>query len=388
VASAAERSSYLAGFGLSAHEIAHVNHLLDGLTHVSVSRPDFGVLAPSHDDEHGTCPISWQPSIRQPVFYGYRDFRAGDEAPADVRVFYPSIDGSPANAPILAGCGHYPLVLFLHGHCQAEQDHYLSWFRLPAQLARCGYVVAVPRLAGIGGGSPPWSDAGTADLNTAHQTHVWVRNHPEITIQLSPFPHTGIVGHSYGGMLAARLATLAPYRAYVALSAGWHEWVSDPEAGVLPLANLSAPSLLIWGGVTDTAAVLEGGLEAIWSAIPRPKHRISFNDGGHWDYLGASESACAGGVFAGPCAITNALATDFTAAFLSKYLPPQNWASLAGVIPDSLVAPLPSDLTFEQAFYEGGHLMGFKLLPASDGCAVRSRWEKLNSTGQVDLAGA
>lgn len=387
-AAAGDRTSYLAGLGLAPDEIAYVNHVFEGLTHVSVNRPDFGVLAPTIEGGHGTCPISWQPSISKPVFYGYRDFGTGDGAPADVRVFYPSLEGSPRDAPMLGGCGHYPLLLFLHGHC-FETDHYLSWFRLPAQLARCGYVVAVPRLSGLAGGSPPWSDLGTADLHTAHQTHVWVRSHPEITINLAPFPQTGIIGHSYGGMLGARLATFAPCRAYVALSAGWHEWVSVGEAGPLPLGSLSVPSLSMWGGVADTEAVLEGSAsqDAIWNAIPKPKHRIAFTDADHWDYLATSESDCVEPAVIGPCTLTKALAADFAAAFFSKYLAPEYWPSLAGTIPDSLVAPLPSGLTFEEAFYEGGHLMGFKLLSASEGCTVRSSWEKSSSSGSVTLTG-
>ena len=293
------------------------------------------------------------------------------------------------DAPMLAGCGHYPLVLFLHGGC-GETDHYLSWFRLPAQLARCGYVVAVPRLSGIESGSRPWSSSGTADLNTAHQTHLWVRSHPEITINLAPFPQTGIIGHSYGGMLGARLATFAPCRAYVALSAGWHEWVSVSDAGPLPLGDLSVPSLSMWGtGFGDVFAVLEGSpsTDAIWNAIPKPKHRIAFIDADHWDYLAPSESECGEVPLSGPCTLTKALAVDFAAAFFSKYLPPEKWPSLAGTIPDSLVAPVPSGLTFEEAFYEGGHLMGFKLLPASDGCTVRSSWENFSSSGSVTLTG-
>ncbi|MDQ3735399.1 MAG: hypothetical protein M3400_15630, partial [Actinomycetota bacterium] len=91
------------------------------------------------------CPISWQPSALTPVFYGHRDYTTADGAPANVRVFFPSLDGSPQHGAMLEGCGRYPVILFAHGHCPGDTQHrqYLEWFRLPAQLARSGYVVVV-----------------------------------------------------------------------------------------------------------------------------------------------------------------------------------------------------------------------------------------------------
>jgi hypothetical protein len=42
-----------------------------------------------------------------------------------MRVYYPSLDGSPQCAPFLAGSGHFPLVIFLHGQCPSpESFHY------------------------------------------------------------------------------------------------------------------------------------------------------------------------------------------------------------------------------------------------------------------------
>ena len=38
-AAAADRAKHLAGLGLGADEIAYVNHVLEGLTHVSVNGP-------------------------------------------------------------------------------------------------------------------------------------------------------------------------------------------------------------------------------------------------------------------------------------------------------------------------------------------------------------
>ncbi|TDO27963.1 hypothetical protein EV643_15021 [Kribbella sp. VKM Ac-2527] len=107
------------------------------------------------------CALAWQPSVWLPVFYGVADYapavtsesaevedvetaiaypdtgpaqlkqseaEAGGEAeqafesrvpdaagpPTRLQVFYPSLDGSVWDAAILAGCGHFPLVVFLH----------------------------------------------------------------------------------------------------------------------------------------------------------------------------------------------------------------------------------------------------------------------------------
>jgi hypothetical protein len=342
-------------------------------------------INPVIGDPHGPCPITWQPSISKPVFYGYRDFGPADGAPTDLRVFYPSLEGSPANATMLTGCGHYPLILFLHGHCQGDSDHYLRWYRLPAQLARSGYIVAVPHLAGIAGGTAPWTDPND-DLMTAHATYVWVREHPEITVHLAPFNETGIMGHSYGAMLGARVATGAPCLAYASLSAGWHDWISVGET--IPLSGLNVPSLYTWGTSPDdyVRCGLEGDMQDVWDEIPKPKHKVAFTDAGHWDYLLGNETSCL--LSPGPCTITHSLAADFVAAFFSKYMPPEKWSSLRSTIPDSLVAPLPSGLTSEEALFEGGHLMGFKMLPLSDGCSVTSSWEKSGASGSVTLSGS
>jgi hypothetical protein len=92
------------------------------------------------------CPIAWRPTALAPVFYAYRDYGTAGGAPGDVRVFFPSLDGSPDSGEILRDCGRYPLIVFAHGHCSTDTDHYLKRFEVPAVLARAGYVVAVPRL--------------------------------------------------------------------------------------------------------------------------------------------------------------------------------------------------------------------------------------------------
>lgn len=78
-----------------------------------------------------TCPISWQPNALQPVFYGVRDYSATDGAPANIRVFFPSLDGDVFAAQMFKGYGRYPLILFVHGDCELDnpdvQNHYKLW---------------------------------------------------------------------------------------------------------------------------------------------------------------------------------------------------------------------------------------------------------------------
>jgi hypothetical protein len=118
-------------------------------------------------DQRARCPLGWIPSVFAPVFHGYRDHQLSLPPPDVVateariafagttpvpagwievacRVFYPTLDGSPQDAPPLIGCG------FSHGQCAVSQgkppsDFYKAWYDLPATLARAGYVVVVPR---------------------------------------------------------------------------------------------------------------------------------------------------------------------------------------------------------------------------------------------------
>ena len=95
------------------------------------------------------CPISWQPSVTAPVFYGIRDYAPPSFAlsstaarlfgwpPGTFRVFYPSIDGSPPDAAMLEPCGRYPLIAFLHGHCRPDDPlNYTKWYELMVRVAR------------------------------------------------------------------------------------------------------------------------------------------------------------------------------------------------------------------------------------------------------------
>ena len=314
------------------------------------------------------CPIGWQPSVLAPVFYGYRDYTV----PHVCRVFFPSLDGAPASAPILEGCGRYPLVLFLHGDCNKEPaEHYLKWFELPAQLARAGYIVAVPQVAH----GSPWNDS----LTPLHGLVTWIRAQWEYRHMLLPSPATGVIGHSYGALLGARLAKEIPVAAYVGLSGVWNDWPS--ASGAWPVTQLAVPNLSTWGTGTDDLQEIHAVIgDAQWAGFPLPRHKATLTRGQHWDYLIGGRTACEAGV-RGPCRWTHVYIMDLVCLFAGKYLPPESWPNLGNQIADSLDPPAYG-LTTEQRFFAGGHLLGMSLMEDEPGCSVVVSWA--NVAGEAD----
>ena len=306
-----------------------------------------------------TCPIGWQPSPLTPVFFGARTVGPADGAPVDMRVFFPSLDGAVETAPILEGCGRYPLIVFCHGHCIGDSSHFTKWFRIPAMLARAGYVVMVPFLAGNAGGSSP-SLASHPDEATLDAVVTWARSGWEHADVLMPPPATGIVGHSFGAMLGARFCVGRDVSAYAGLSGGWQDWFGDEP---FPLPLLDLPTLLMWGLGQDLFSPLPN---ATWQAMARPRHRVVFAEGEHWDYLEAvADIPCR----PGPpiCRHQPGATSDLLLMFLGRYLPPELATDLVDRIPANL-APPPLDLTVEQEFFAGGYLGGFDALGSDPAC--------------------
>ena len=307
------------------------------------------------------CPIGWQPSALTPVFYGFRDYNQTQGAPGKVRVFFPSIDGSPQNAEMLQGCGRYPVVLFAHGSCPGDVDHYLRWFQLPAQLARGGYVVVVPNLDGI---NPPPDDQTTQDVLA--DTLAWIRQGWEFAQTLLPPSATGLAGHSYGALHVGFLATKIDVAGVAYLSGVWTEWLGF--AGPLPILQLLVPQLFTWGigGIEGESSAELSDLE--WNAIPKPKHRAVFANGGHFDYLYAPKLPCR--VNRGPCQLLGAAAADLVTMFFANYLPPELSPNLPDLVPDSLIPPPLNLTTFEQQFYAGAYLNGMSAFNTDGQCSV------------------
>lgn len=358
--SADERARLFDQLGLTADEQRRVGALLDRFGDIRITEPGL-ILG---DD----CALGWQPSVVAPVFYGFTDLDVDDGLPGRVRVFYPSTDGSPDNAPILAGCGRYPLVVFLHGQCN-EGDHYLVWDLVPAQLARSGYVVAVPELPS----TPPFGGAANPDIALVEQVLIWMRASWAHAGMLMPRPMTAVVGHSWGAMLGAfvaiRLQAQGAVSAYASLSGGWLEWPSTPPR---PLSSLNLAAMFMWGtGSSDIFAALDGAAASLWAEPQGATHKVVFREGEHWDYLREGSTTC--GHWWGPCSLVKSLAADFLTTFLSHYMAPEKWTLLSATIPHSLLPP-PFDLTDEQEAFIGGHLFGLSQIGETAGCSLTHTW--------------
>ena len=316
------------------------------------------------------CPIAWRPNALAPVFYAYRDYGTTDGAPGDVRVFFPSLDGSPDTGEILRGCGLYPLIVFAHGSCPADTDDYLKWFEIPAVLARAGYVVAVPRLPDIAGGTDPLDADG--DLAILRDLVSWLRSGWPENAQLAPPSATGLVGHSFGAGVAGRLAGQGNLTAFASLSGAVAQQTRN---------GIHVPKLFVWGSV-EIAPAGVNLTASEWAAVTPPKHRVVVDDVEHWDYLPAGRTKCE--IARGPCGAARAMTWDLLVMFFANYLPPPAVPGLPSQIPESLIPILPLTLTVDQQFYAGGWLSGFPSLGNQAGsCHVALSWETPQGAGSV-----
>jgi len=306
-----------------------------------------------------SCPIGLQPAALTPVFYGVRDYSSTNGAPLNLRVFFPSLDGSVFDAPILKGCGRYPLLLFAHGDCQAAAEHYKKWFILPAQLARAGYIVAVPELPNI---STHPSQEDHPALAALADTQSWIRSEWEHREVIMPAAATGIIGHSFGALLSARFAKSNEIAAFASLSGVWEDWPGGP-AGPVPIIGLNLPMLFIWGEADLFVRISD----SVWNSLAIPRYRAIFSEGLHWDYLPPGSTPCDNE--RGPCPYLAPATVDYVTMFFGKYLPPEFAPQLPDQISNIFIPPALV-LTFEQEFYAGGYLNGVRMLSGRQECHV------------------
>ncbi|WP_125810458.1 PASTA domain-containing protein [Actinoplanes sp. ATCC 53533] len=305
-----------------------------------------------------TCALGWQPSALAPVFWGWREYGPADTAPTRVRVFHPSIDPTPNTAELLSGCGKYPLIVFAHGYCEQDTNHYQRWFRTPAALARSGYIVAVPELPDIH--VHPAQSPGTQQVLA--NTVTWMRQGWPGKAVLLPAAKTGLAGHSYGALHAGILATRIQVAAVASLGGVWNDW--QPGYGTKPIHQGTVPRLLAWG-VDDPQATLDA---LSWNPIPKPKHRAIYGGAEHYDYFPYSQNLpCR--TSSGTCPHVGIATDDLLVMFFGNYLPPELWPDLPGRIPNNLTPPT-LNLTPEQGFYAGGHLTGLSTFNATSSCSV------------------
>jgi dienelactone hydrolase len=311
-------------------------------------------------DLQPNCPVSWAASILSPVFYGYRDYPSlqarTNGASAIARVFYPSLDGTPAQASILQQCERFPLVMIVHGDCNGL-DPYASWHGLASQLARTGYVVAVTANGGF------LADGTIGTISPFLDLLAWLRGGWEYADRVMPAPNTGLIGHSFGATLCADIAATVDVAAFVSVSGMIGQLENAP--GVLKL--IKCPSLYTWGDSGGDLAKLFTGYEppsslGYWPDVTSPKHLVIFNGAAHGDYFPDSAGAyCGQGSGRGTCPLVPQLIADYVTAFLSRYVTPEfAWTSPSWV-PDSLVLR-PQDMPVkqsEQSFYAGAYLDAF-----------------------------
>lgn len=330
-----------------------------------------------------TCPadpaesggVDWTPDVLHPVFYGFRDLGPADGAPGTLRVWYPTYEGFTDGPPILKLClVRWPVVLFLHGQPPGpcpDSNYYRRWSLLPAVLARSGYVVVVPSHPADfpdTAGSPAVSDA----LNVID----WVRGGWEHARWVDARAEaTAVAGHSYGALLAARVAQARPaISAYVGLSGPWSEF-SNP---VPVLQAIGAPAFFMWADgdpIRGALESLDGG--GLWNQVPTPKHAAVF-PGEHFDYLRPWEGC---NITRGGCTLIEAVAAELAALFITRHVP----VNLSQAqIPVTLDPPSVM-LTLKQQFFAGGHLGGLSQIETRDGCRVNLRWVDGAASGSRQL---
>lgn len=326
------------------------------------------------EDQTESGGVDWTPDVLHPVFYGFKDLGAADGAPSALRIWYPTYEGFTDGPPILKLClVRWPVVLFLHGQPPCpDPDYYRRWSMLPAVLARSGYVVAVPSHAAsfpeeTTSGPAVAAALGVIDwVRSSWEHKKWVDARAEATV---------VAGHSYGALLAARVAQARPaISAYAGLSGPFLEF-SNP---VPVLQAIDAPAFFMWA----TGNPLTGAFEnldgaGVFPQIPRPKHAAVF-PGEHFDYL-RPWTGC--NFLQGGCTLIEAVAAELTALFIARNLPV---ALSRSQIPVNLDPPAVA-LTQKQQFFAGGHLSGLRQIQGRAGCRIDLRWDDGSVTGSRRL---
>lgn len=316
-------------------------------------------------DAAGDGGIDWTPDIGHPLFWGFQDLGTAQGAPRNMLIYYPSLEGSPQNAPIHERClTRWPVMLFLHGQPPTgiTTDYYRKWTLLPAALARCGYVVVVPSHD-----AQLPSDASVAaalnDLNyvrTGWSNANWVNKSAEMTV---------VGGHSFGALLAATIANAHPeFGALVSLSGGYHNLTNF----VSLLQGIKIPSFFMWATGGDPILLAEEDLDrtgdSVWDTLTQNKYASVFQ-GEHFDYLRAADVPP--GNDRGPCDLIGGVAADLTALFVSEFVPVPLATTHIGA---DLRSP-QVQLSQKQQFYAGAHLQSIAQFPTHKGCALTFKWK-------------
>lgn len=340
------------------------------LAAAAVSLTGCGSTQTCPDDPNESAGVDWTPDILHPMFWGFQDLDVANGAPRPLRIYYPTYEGTPQNAPILKLCLiRYPVVLFTHGQGPCPDANYFRrWHILGMVLARSGYVVVMPKLSQ----QPPVE--GSPDIAAGLGALDFVRNTWEHRNWVdSDATATTVVGHSFGAVIAARIRQARPtIGAYVGLSGAWTE-VTD----TIPLLqSIQVPAFFSWATLTGpvSESMDNGGL---WQAVPGPKWAAIF-PGLHFDYI----SPFTGCSFQrGSCDLVELVMAELVALFITRQVPVK---TSHAPIPPSLIPPSVV-LTQKQAFFAGGHMNGIGAIESRQGCGIDLRWEDPLDTGSRHL---
>ena len=304
-----------------------------------------------------------------PVFYGHQDLAPADGGPRDLRIFDPTVEGSPPDAPILRRCVvRWPPVLFLHGQPPSsllgDAASPLRWGLLPAVRARSGYVVIVPGLDSQQILSEPAAarDLALADLD-------WVRtgwSEAEWVDKQS----AAVAGHSLGGVLATFVAEARPdIGAMVTLSG---DFLNGGRLG-----QVQAPTFFMWAH-----DLLSEDLDLLgtWNQLQMPRYGAVFQ-GQHFDYLRAADVGT--GTPRGPCDLIGGVSADLAALFLSIHVP----VPLARNRASDDLQPPTVQLSQQQQTFAGCHLGSLDQFPDRAGCELDLKWDLNGTTGQREIGG-
>lgn len=310
--------------------------------------------------------IDWTPDVLHPVSFGSQEYTMADGAPQPMRVYYPSHETFSDTHRLLKLClDRWPLVLFLHGlspklPCTVSNSpNYLRWRRIPTLLAKSGYVVAVPDYnAGV-------PEAGSPLIALMISIIDWLRTDWEHARWVDKRPSSvAVAGHSFGGLLAARVAQQRPdMGAYISLGSSFNQ-LSGARA---VLNSLNLPSLFMWSNNFDLAPFEDLDHDKFWDDVPSPKHAM-IHSGGHFDYVPPGLS-CSDP--RGECPAIESVAAELIALYLGRYM---SQARAKSNIPVTLIPPIVP-LTPKQQFYGGGQFTGLDVMKSEQGCrGVTLRW--------------
>jgi pimeloyl-ACP methyl ester carboxylesterase len=328
--------------------------------------------------------VDWIPDIAHPVAWGEDHLTAADGAPRTLSLYYPSARFLPPRQMLRSCIGRWPVVLVLHGQApdglttEQRAAYHRAWWRAPVALARSGYVVVVPRHGAV----LPTAEAAPAQVDAAMRDIEWVRTQWGEAKWVDQRPaSTAVVGHSFGALLAARIAVAQPQiAAFVSLGGGFHQLDDATQL----LQSIRAPSFFMFS--SDAGRRFEPFLQFeridgdpqpsknVWTTLTQDKYAAVYA-GAHFDYLDAEQS---GSAPHGDCSLIGGVAADLVALFIAS-----NLQSLTRV-PVDLEKPKPP-LTPAQEALAIQHLVSVDRIDQAPGCRVDLKWRVAGTSGARTL---